>query len=276
MFGNLDAPGTHGDTMGELIFVGLGLRLEDMSMRALSSAKECDRLFAEFYTSSLLDGEKEALEAAIGKEVTILNRREVEEGHEVIESAREGRVAFLTAGDPMSATTHVELRIRAEEEGIKTSIVHGVSIFTACASALGLQPYKFGRTITLPFTEPGYLPSSPYENLVENKERGLHSLVLLDIREEERRYMTSGEALQWLMDAEERNGGGLIEDRTLICLAARVGSPDQRLRAGYPMSLLKEEMGGPLHTLVVPGKLHFMEARALVTFAGAPRDILEG
>jgi diphthine synthase len=261
--------------MGELIFVGLGLRIEDMSISALSLARRCDRLYAEFYTSSLPDDEKETLEAVIGKEVTVLSRRQVEEDHEIIESAREERVAFLTAGDPMSATTHVELRVRAEGEGIKTSIVHGVSIFTACASALGLQPYKFGRTVTLPFPEPGYSPTSPYGNLIENKERGLHSLVLLDIREEEKRYMSSKEALQWLLDAEERNGKGLIDDHTLICLTARVGAPDQQLRAGYPMSLLREEMGGPLHTLVLPGKLHFMEARSLVTFAGAPQDILE-
>ena len=35
-------------------------------------------------------------------------------------------------------------------------------------------------------------------------------------------------------------------------------------------------MGGPLHTLVVPSKLHFMEAYALVKFADAPPEIAEG
>ena len=36
------------------------------------------------------------------------------------------------------------------------------------------------------------------------------------------------------------------------------------------------DMGAPLHTLVVPSKLHFMEAYALVKFADAPPEIAEG
>jgi diphthine synthase len=35
------------------------------------------------------------------------------------------------------------------------------------------------------------------------------------------------------------------------------------------------ELGGPLHTLVIPGNLHFMEAFALVRFAQAPEEIIE-
>jgi diphthine synthase len=34
-------------------------------------------------------------------------------------------------------------------------------------------------------------------------------------------------------------------------------------------------MGPPLHTVVVPGKLHFIEAYALVKFAGAPEEIAD-
>ena len=35
------------------------------------------------------------------------------------------------------------------------------------------------------------------------------------------------------------------------------------------------DLGEPRHTLVLPGNLHFMEAFALVRFAGAPEEIIE-
>jgi diphthine synthase len=262
--------------MGELIFVGLGLGgAEDMSVRALNELRSCDLVFGEFYTSKLIDAEIKDLERIVGKPVRQLERAEVEEGEEVIEAARTGKVAFVTAGDTMAATTHVDIRLRAVEDGIPTRLIHGVSIFTACASALGLQPYKFGRTITLPFAEEGFLPSSPYENILENSKRGLHSLVLLDIKDAEKRYMSASEGIAWLLDAEERLKGGLVTPTTIVCAAARVGSSTEKLVAGYPRNVMKMEMGPPLHALVLPGKLHFMEATALVQLAGAPKEIAE-
>lgn len=262
--------------MGELIFVGLGLGgPRDMSRRAFDTLQEADQIFAEFYTSSLIDCSVADLESEIGRSISVLKRDEVEEENRVIEAAKEGRVAFVTAGDSMAATTHVEMRLRAQEMGITTTLIHGVSIFSAAASALGLQPYKFGRTVTLPFPEPGYFPTSPYDHIKENHDRGLHTLVLLDIRQDEGRYMTSREGVKWLMDAEEMVGKGLIHDSTLVCAAARVGSYTETIAAGYPKEIIAKDLGPPLHCLVLPGKLHFMEAQFLVRFASAPAHILQ-
>lgn len=262
--------------MGELIFVGLGMsRAEDMSVRALTTLRNCDEIYAEYYTSKLNDASHKDVEAFIGKKVTVLKRGDVEEKDIIIKAARDRRVAFITAGDPMSATTHLDLRLRAVDEGISTDLINGVSIFTACAAALGLQPYKFGRTVTIPLPEQGFLPSSPYENILENYSRGLHTLILLDIKAEENRYMTAPMAMRWLLDAEKRIGSGLVKDDSLFCAAARVGSPKQALFAGYPDEILTVDLGPPLHCMVMPGRLHFMEARGLVAFANAPREILD-
>ena len=261
--------------MGELIFVGLGLGgLEDMSLRALKALERCDRVFAEFYTSKMIDSSVQDLEEMIGKKVTVLTREDIEEGDTVVDAARESSVAFVTAGDSMVATTHIDLRLRAAEAGIQTKLVHGASIQTACATAFGLQPYKFGRTVTLPFPQPGYQPSSPYDNILDNRDRGLHTLVLLDIKEQEARYMTAAEGILWLFDAEKRISKKLIGDRTLVCAGARIGTETERIIAGYPQDIVTADLGPPLHTLVIPGKLHFLEAHALVKFAGAPADIL--
>lgn len=260
--------------MGELIFVGLGLgSVEDMSLKALSALRSCDLIYGEFYTSKLIESSLADLEKAIGRPIVTLRRVDVEEGDAMIEAARDRKVAFITAGDTMAATTHVDIRIRAEEEGIPTRLVHGTSIFSAAPSALGLQPYKFGRAVTLPFPEPGFIPSSPYERILENKERGLHTLVLLDIKEEEGRYMSSRQGVRWLIDAEQRIGSGLIKDDSIICAASRVGASDELVAANYPKVMADLDLGPPLHTLVVPSRLHFMEAMALVRFAGAPSEI---
>lgn len=260
----------------ELVFAGLGMSGTDgMTIQALNALKECDKIYAEFYTSNLIGTGLEELEEVIGKPIEVLYRAQVEEDFSIIEDAMKMRVGFVTAGDTMLATTHVDLRIQAEEAGIPVRIYYGVSIFTACPSALGLQPYKFGRTVTLPFKEINYTPRSPYDHILENKKRGLHTMLLLDIREPEGRYMTAHEAIEWLLEGEKDWKEGLIDDQTILCVTSRLGSPDEKIVSGYPRDLLEMDLGSPLSTLVLPGDLHFMEAYALVRFSGAPEEIIE-
>ena len=175
----------------------------------------------------------------------------------------------------MAATTHVDLRLRAESEGISTRIIHSSSIFSAAPSLLGVQHYKFGKTITLPFISDKTYPKSPYEGIRENKERGLHSLILLDINSEDKEYMTVNEGIEALMDLEDRLEEGLMTDDTLIAGLARVGSDDPKIKAGYPEELLDYDFGEGLHCMVLFGDLHFMEIDSLTVLADAPEKIKE-
>lgn len=260
----------------ELIFVGLGLSgVDGMSVKAFEALKTCDKIYAEFYTSFLIDTKVEDLEKAIGKPIKILYRAQVEEGEDIITDAMQMRVGFITAGDTMAATTHVDLRIQAKEAGIPVRVFNGVSIFSACPTATGLQPYKFGRTVTLPFIENGYQPKSPYDHIMENKKRGLHTMILLDIHADEMRYMTGKEALEWLLEGEKKWGEGLVTEDTLMVVASAIGSDKEKITAGYVKDLLKKDLGEPLFTVILPGDLHFMEAYSLVYFAGAPEEIIE-
>ena len=86
--------------------------------------------------------------------------------------------------------------------------------------------------------------------------------------------MTANVAMQWLLDAEERLGKSLVTENSLFCAGARIGSSTQKLVAGFPNDILNADLGSPLHCLVMPGKLHFMEAESLCAFAGAPKSIL--
>lgn len=261
--------------MGDLIFIGLGLHdAKDMAVKGLEAVEKADRIFAEFYTAHLSGTSPEELSQHLGKEVRVLSREEVEDGSIVLEAAENEMAVFLCVGDPMSATTHVDLRLRAMDKGVRTSVIHGSSIFTAAASLLGLQHYKFGRTTTIPYPQEGYTPESPYDVIATNKEDGHHTLVLLDIDAVGNRLMTANEAMDILLRIGSKRKDGAVTDDTLVCVVGRAGSSGPTVRAGYVRDLKGEDFGPPHHSVVVTGKLHFMEAEALVKLAGAPKDIL--
>ncbi len=255
-----------------LTFVGLGLYdIEDLTIRGKKAIEDADLVFAEFYTSHLIGLKEEKLENALGKKVRLLPREEVENGELILENAKSKNVVLLVVGDPMIATTHVSLRIMAEDNGIKTRIVHNASIISAAPGILGLQNYKFGRTVSLPFPQAHYFPTSAYDYIYENFSRGLHTLILLDINP---RPMTANEAMQILLDMEQKKKKGIFNESTLIAVIARAGAPDCLARAGALGKLIMEDFGPPLHSLVLPGKLHFTEEEALEKLAGAPHTIL--
>ncbi|GAH94533.1 unnamed protein product, partial [marine sediment metagenome] len=162
-----------------LVFIGLGLHGEGISLQGLREAQRADVLYAELYTSLVPSFNLKKLEREIGKLIQVVGREAVEQHpDEILETAKIRKVVFLVPGDPMVATTHVDLRLRAAKAGIETKVVHAASIASAAAGLAGLQSYKFGRTATVPF--PDNPSQVPYEMLVENSKRGLHTLLLLD------------------------------------------------------------------------------------------------
>lgn len=261
--------------MGELIFIGLGLHDgEDISVKGLKAVRAVDEVFAEFYTARLTGTDLKTLEKTFGRKFKVLTRQEVEDGSVILEAAKKRTVALLCVGDPMSATTHVDLRLRAHRSGIKTTIIHGASILTGAASLLGLQHYKFGRTVTIVFPKKNFSPDSHYDQILLNQKAGLHTLVLLDIDAEKDRLMSANEAMEILEDIEKRKKLGVIKEDTIICVVGRAGSEGPMVKCGLFKDMKKEDFGPPHHSIVIPGNLHFMEAEALVCLAGAPKEIL--
>ena len=261
--------------MNELVFIGLGLYDEkDISVRGLEELKEADVVFAEFYTSLMPGLSLHNLEEMIGKKVQVVSRRvlEEEEGQVIFEAAKKGKAAFLVQGDPMIATTHVDLRITAKKLGIKTLVIHGASAVSAVRGISGLQNYKFGKAVTVPFSDRGPVSETPYNVIRENKKMGLHTMCYLDIKAEEQRYLTVNDALQTLLELEKRKKEQVITRKTLVVGVARAGSPEPTVKAGYIEEVIAHNFGAPPHTLIVPGKLHFMEAEALITLADAPTE----
>lgn len=262
--------------MSELVFVGLGLFDEmDVSLRGLKEIKEADVVFAEFYTSLMAELSVKKLERLIGKKVSVVSRHHLEEenGQMILQKAEKGKTVLLVPGDPLIATTHVDLRIRAEKLGIKTRVIHGASIISAAIGLSGLQNYKFGRSVTVPFPENGFVSETPYQVIKENKKMGLHTLCFLDVKVEEGRCMTVKDGLQALLIVEKRKRNEVVTPDTLVVGIARAGSKDSVVKAGYTGEVVKYDFGKPPHTIIFPGKLHFVEAEALITLARAPESV---
>ncbi len=257
-----------------LVFIGLGLNRKGISLKGLEEARDADGVFIELYTSLIPELDIEELEEEIGKPIKALKRDDVEQNpDEILKSAKEGKAAFLVPGDPMIATTHVDLRLRAESIGIETRMIHGASIETAGVGQAGLQSYKFGKSATLPL--PDKPSQTPYDVLEKNQELDLHTLFLLDIKSEEERYLRADTAIGYLLDLERILDRGVFKEDTLVVVVARAGSDNCLVKAGVAGNLRDIDFGSPPHVLIVPGKLHFLEAEALKKIADAPEEVVE-
>ncbi len=256
-----------------LTFVGLGLYDEkDITLKGLEAIRDADVVYAEFYTSPLGGKTVEKMQEVYGKRIAVLVRRDVEEKAEegILKLAKHQKVVLLSGGDAMIATTHVDLRLRAMDMGIETRIIHAPSISSAVAGLCGLQSYKFGKsaTIAAPYGKKGIISAVPYDTIRANKERGLHTLLYLDIS------MRINEALKLLETAEEkRNLGGETLKKSIAVGIARAGSDKPVVRADYFGALKSYDFGELPHVLVVPGELHFLEREALIKIAQAPERI---
>ncbi len=259
--------------MKELVFVGLGLNDEKgITVKGLDETKTADAVFMENYTSRMPDFSLERFEALCGKRVQLITRRDLEEegGRVILQAAKVGKTVFLVPGDPFIATTHVTLHIDAEKQGIKTRVVHGISIMSAIVSLSGLHNYKFGKTVTVPF--PDNFSETPYNVIAQNKKLGLHTLCLLDLKVTENQYLSINQAIKLLQKVEENRKMGVITPDTVAAGIARAGGNHPVLKADYIKSLVNFDFGEPPFSLIIPGDLHFMEVDALIAFAGAPAD----
>lgn len=247
-----------------LYMIGIGLNDEkDISVKGFEIVKKCEKVFLETYTS-ILQCPIEDLERFYGKKVIRADRELVEKrSDEILDPAKIVDVAFLVIGDVFSATTHTDLKHRAIEKKIKIKVVNNASVLNAIGIT-GLELYKFGKTTSIPFPEKGFEPETPYDAIINN--RSMHTLILLDLRPSENKFMTVNDAITYLLVIEEKRQEYAFTKDTKCIGIARLGSDDVVIKYGKAKDLLKQDFGKPLHCLIVPGKLHFVEEEALERF----------
>jgi diphthine synthase len=241
-----------------LYLIGLGLTGDDIPHAGVEAAKKCSKVYCEVYTN-ISDVEKNRIGEILDNAVIFVTRADLEETTALIDEAERNDVALLVGGDPLAATTHIDLVLQARKRGIEVKIIHAASIFSAIDET-GLQLYKFGKTASIVYPEEKFFPTSFYDALLSNKERGLHTLLLLDIQAEKKRYMNPQEAFEILTKVDTER------ILTTAIVVSRLGHETQEIRYGTVDELESCTYGDPPHCIVIPGDLHFMEEEYLQHF----------
>jgi diphthine synthase len=264
-----------------LTFISLGLSdVKDISVKGLEAVKDADVVYLEHYTSVLISDVSE-LESFYGKKIVLATRTMVEgDDNCILTDAETKKVAFLVVGDAFGATTHSDLFLRAKQKNVDVNVIHNSSILTAIG-VCGLQLYQFGKTTSMVFFDTEWKPHTAYDVVKQNQEHGLHTLCLLDIKvaeptkedlaagkteAQEPRFMTINQALSQYLEMETERGDNVITEDTKVVGVARVGCSDQQIVYGTVKELLDIDFGAPLHSLIIPGRLHFHEEEVLDLF----------
>jgi len=262
-----------------LVIAGLGLySIRDIPLGVLDLLKKAEVVYFESYTSLAPSLNKEVIEALVGKKVKEVKREDLEDrsAQELLAEAHEKLVVLLTVGNPLIATTHSAIVLEARKRGVPFLILPSASVIDGIICATGLHIYRFGRVVTLVFPdeERGFFPFSTYFAIRSNLSRGLHTLVLLDIRAEEKRYMDPGYAAQLLLRLENMTSGGSLSENSLVIVVARATAPDQEVAVCTLGEAARRSFGQPPFSLVIPGLLHATEIEYLHHVHGAPLEVM--
>src|SRR3989344_4673802 len=99
--------------------IGCGLsNVKDLTLNAIDALNKCKYIFIEEYTS-LIGFSIEDLKKLLNNDERIIkfaDRVFVECGDEIIDNSKKSHVALLVKGDIFSATTHIDLFLRAKKE----------------------------------------------------------------------------------------------------------------------------------------------------------------
>ena len=245
-----------------LNFIGIGLNDEkDITLKGLELVKKSDFVYLDNYTSKI-NCPVEQLEKLYGKKISLADRQLVEsDDNLILKNAKEKNTSFLIVGEVFAATTHMDLYLRAKRAGIKTFVVHNASVLTA-VGITGLQLYKFGKIASIPFQNENI--ETPYDALKTNQENNMHTLLILDLKENSNESLSINDAIRYLLKTEMKRGDRVFNENNLCVGCAKIGSLDQIIKAGKAKDILKQDFKKGMHCLIVPAKkMHFMEEEAL-------------
>ena len=253
-----------------LFLIGMGLTNKDMSLSAFDALAKSDEILVDPYTNYLTDEDLEYLKEKVGKAPALLGRSDLEENAKlIIAKAKEKNIALLVSGDPLIATTHHTILDLAHKAGVKFTVYHAASIFSAAIGESGLDIYKFGPTTTITFWTEKYKPVSFIDVIKKNLDNDQHTLALFHYDYFEKRKMRLGEAIPLLHTADEiRKHGTMTAERKLLILGD-VGKETQSIKYvafGKIDKAVLREFEGKLLVIIVPGKLNFAEEEALSKF----------
>jgi len=249
-----------------LYLIGLGLGDDaDITVKGLEIARKCKTIYLETYTSLLPDSTKEKLEQQVGKEIKDADRKFVESVDSILEEAKSADVALLVVGDPLLATTHIDLLQRAKEKKVEVSVIHNASVFSGVAET-GLQLYKFGKVTSVPFPQEKFKVTTFYDVVKQNQSINAHTLMLLDLHPQDDTFLSIKQASELLLTLATEKDDKELTAETMAVGCARLGSSNQQIVYASLEKLQTIDFGAAPYCLIIPGKMHFAEEEFLEQF----------
>ena len=222
-------------------------------------------MYFEDFTSPIGKTELAKIKKLVKGKLVVAPRWMVEDGKAILADAKKKTVVLLAYGDPYIATTHIELRVRAESEKIKTKTIHNASAITSLIGECGLHYYKMGKPVTI--MRENASMSTVYYTLYENMLKGSHTMFILEYNSDAGFFLDPKDALTKIVESEKEQKRNIVDESTFVIIASRIGSKSQAITAGKISKMVKYDFGKPPHTIIVPGRLHFTEHDALKVFA---------
>ena len=232
-----------------LFLIGLGLNERGISLEGIESLKNCEKVYIENYTVNFPYSFDE-LENVLGKKL-INADRDLVESNKIVPEAKNGNVALLVYGSPLTATTHISLIEEAKKQEVEYRIIYSGSVFDGIAET-GLQIYKFGKIASMPMWRESFNPTSFADIIKENQSINAHSLILIDIG------LELPDAINELQVAMEEKG--IQEDKILVC--SELGTKNQKMIYDKVENFKNTNVNKP-YCIIIPGKLHFFEEEVL-------------
>lgn len=241
-----------------LNLIGLGLRgIKSLTLEQLEVLKLCDLVYFETYTSISPQGTIRELESLLGKEVLPADREQVENQEELIRQSVYQNVSIVVTGDPLSATTHNQLRFDCLDAGIEVRVFENASIISVIPGKVGLFPYRMGPPVSVPFPQDNFLPKSVAEKIAANLAMNQHTILLLDLKDG--RTMFPHEALNTILQMEERYGFDFLKSDSKVFSLSRVSQEGERLIYDTVSNIILARYAESPASIVIPAKLNHNE-----------------
>ncbi|AOL17601.1 diphthine synthase [Sulfolobus sp. A20] len=250
--------------MGVLNLVGLGLAKKFITKSAVDALLNSDFIFFDRYTSKSCDINTDSLKEILnGKDVIEANRDLLENNSKIMLNYLDNnyKVSIATIGDALIATTHVSLALDARKRGHIVNVIPAVSVHCYIVSKSFLSSYKFGKSVTVTFPYDNFIDYGPYHVIRDNKERGLHTIIYLDLKDG--KAMTANDALNILLSMEDKHRMNVISKSNIVIVGARLGCENEKVIAMTVEEALNYDFGDTPHIIIIPGTLHYMEADAI-------------
>ena len=246
-----------------LHLIGIGYKSEHINFEQFNIIKKSEKIFLEYYTSFYQDSFSK-LEKFLKKKITICDRKFIENeiDEKIIKLAKNKNISLLILGDPLIATTHTDLILRCKKKKIKCEIYNNISIGNLITKT-GLNFYKFGKITSIPFFAKNFMPETPYKYFLDNYKIGAHTLFLLDLKPDEKKFLSINQALNFLFEIQKKLKKKNLNGDTKIIILEKMGFDCEKIYYNKINFFLKNDNFQPPLCIIIPGKLNFVEEEFL-------------